>query len=252
MRVRIESFFTGYCLQAKQRCNGSRSCVKKEIPVYQRLQAMSSITCIPRPVTVQKRTGLLRVLKGAVKAHGMNLEERALIVGGSAQDEQILRQAGFKHIVNSNLPTDMERLFRGETAPDTKHVAIDAEQIDLPSDSFDLVFASEVLHHCISPHKALCEMLRVSRKYVILMEPNDSFTMNALVKLNFSFPYELPAVIDHNYESGGFAIRRSPTSFIAGIVMRWLRLCLPVSPNESFRCTRTLIGTSALPNRTWI
>lgn len=179
---------------------------------------MSSITCIPRPVTVQKRTGLLRVLKGAVKAHGMNLEERALIVGGSAQDEQILRQAGFKHIVNSNLPTDMERLFRGETAPDTKHVAIDAEQIDLPSDSFDLVFASEVLHHCISPHKALCEMLRVSRKYVILMEPNDSFTMNALVKLNFSFPYELPAVIDHNYESGGLR-----DSQIPNFIYRWNR-----------------------------
>jgi SAM-dependent methyltransferase len=179
---------------------------------------MSSTTCSPRPVTMQARPGLLRVLKGAVKVHRMTLEERALIVGGSAQDEQILRDVGFEHIVNSNLPTDMNRLFRGETAPETKHVALDAEQIDLPSDSFDLVFASEVLHHCVSPHKALCEMLRVSRKYVIFMEPNDSFAMNALVKLNFSFPYELPAVIDHNYESGGLR-----DSQIPNFIYRWNR-----------------------------
>jgi SAM-dependent methyltransferase len=148
----------------------------------------------------------------------MILEERVLIVGGSAQDEQTLRQAGFKHIVNSNLPTDMERLSRGETAPETAHIAIDAEQIDLPSESFDLVFASEVLHHCVSPHRAVCEMLRVSRKYVLFMEPNDSLAMNALVKFGFSFPYELPAVIDHDYQSGGLR-----DSQIPNFIYRWNR-----------------------------
>jgi SAM-dependent methyltransferase len=146
----------------------------------------------------------------------MTLEERVLIVGGSAADEQILRQAGFKHIVNSNLPTDMDRMAGGESAPETAHLALDAEQIDLASDSFDLVFASEVLHHCVSPHRALCEMLRVSRRYVVFMEPNDSFAMNTLVKLRFSFPYELPAVIDHSYQSGGLR-----DSHIPNFIYRW-------------------------------
>jgi SAM-dependent methyltransferase len=179
---------------------------------------MNSMTCTPRPVTMRPRTELLRVLEAAVKAHRMSLGEHVLIVGGSAQDEQTLRQLGFQHIVNSNLPADIERLSRGETAPETKHLALDAEQINLPSESFDLVFASEVLHHCISPHKALCEMLRVSRKYVLFMEPNDSLAMNALVKLRFSFPYELPAVIDHDYQCGG--LRHSQ---IPNFIYRWSR-----------------------------
>ena len=36
----------------------------------------------------------------------------------------------------------MERLAASESASGTQHVALDAEQLDLPDDSFDLVFAS--------------------------------------------------------------------------------------------------------------
>jgi SAM-dependent methyltransferase len=147
----------------------------------------------------------------------MSLDERVLIVGGSAEDEQTLRQAGFKQLVNSNLPTDMERMAGSESARE-QHLALDAEQIELPADSFDLVFASEVLHHCSSPHRALCEMLRVSRRYVLFLEPNDSLAMNALVRMRFSFPYELSAVIDHDYQSGGLR-----DSHIPNFIYRWNR-----------------------------
>jgi SAM-dependent methyltransferase len=154
-------------------------------------------------VAMRPRTQFLRVLASQIEAFRMPLDLRVLIVGGSAADEQTLRQSGFKDIVNSNLPTDMDRLADGEPAAETHHIALDAEKIELPDDSFDLVFASEVLHHCSSPHRALCEMLRVSRRYVLFMEPNDSLAMNLLVKMRFSFPYELPAVIDNDYRSGG-------------------------------------------------
>jgi len=165
----------------------------------------------PRP-----REELLRVLLVELNACRIPVDQRVLIVGGSAADEQLLRQVGFKDILNSNLPTDMDRLNGEEAVPDTKHVALDAEQMDLPSDSYDLVFASEVLHHCSSPHHALCEMLRVSRRYVVFMEPNDSAAMNALVRMNFSFPYELPAVIAHDYQSGGLR-----DSNIPNFIYRW-------------------------------
>ena len=146
----------------------------------------------------------------------MSLDQRVLIVGGSAADEQTLRQVGFKNIVNSNLPTDMDRLGAHDSAPGTEHIPLDAENINLPDDSFDLVFASEVLHHCNSPHRAVCEMLRVSRRYVLFLEPNDSLAMRALVRMNFSFPYELPAVIDHDYRSGGLR-----DSHIPNYIYRW-------------------------------
>jgi SAM-dependent methyltransferase len=179
------------------------------------METMNSMSCTLSGREMKPRTKFLRVLESAVEAAGMSRDERVLIVGGSAADEQTLRQAGFKHIVNSNLPTDMERMVGSESARD-QHLALDAEQLELSADSFDLVFASEVLHHCVSPHRALCEMLRVSRRYVVFMEPNDSLAMNALVKLRFSFPYELPAVIDHNYQSGGLR-----DSHIPNFIYRW-------------------------------
>lgn len=182
---------------------------------------MEPMTCATsdaatKPVATKPRAQFLRVLTAEVAASRMSPDQRVLIVGGSAEDEQILRQAGFKNIVNSNLPTDMERLAASESASGTQHVALDAEQLDLPDDSFDLVFASEVLHHCSSPHRALCEMLRVGRRYVLFMEPNDSLAMALLVKMGFSFPYELPAVIDHDYRSGGVR-----DSHIPNFLYRW-------------------------------
>jgi len=176
---------------------------------------MNSMICATSGVAMRPRTQFLRVLASAVEASRMSLDQRVLIVGGSAQDEHALRQSGFKHIVNSNLPTDMDRMAGGESALETQHLALDAEQIELPDNSFDLVFASEVLHHCSSPHRALCEMLRVSRRYVLFLEPNDSPAMRALVRMRFSFPYELPAVIDHDYRSGGLRDCQIPILFIA-------------------------------------
>ena len=46
--------------------------------------------------------------------------------------------------------------------------------IELPfkNNSFDITFCSNLLHHLKYPREAVLEMKRVSRKYVILSEPN--------------------------------------------------------------------------------
>lgn len=48
-----------------------------------------------------------------------------------------------------------------------------AESLSFEDDSFDYVFCKESYHHFPRPMIALYEMLRVSRKGVILIEPND-------------------------------------------------------------------------------
>lgn len=50
---------------------------------------------------------------------------------------------------------------------------------DLPykDNFFDLVICTEVLEHLENPNKALKEMLRVSRKYLIISVPNEPFFM---------------------------------------------------------------------------
>lgn len=51
---------------------------------------------------------------------------------------------------------------------------INAENIDLPSDSFDVVFCKESYHHFPRPQLGLYEMLRVAKKAVVLIEPHDT------------------------------------------------------------------------------
>ncbi len=49
-----------------------------------------------------------------------------------------------------------------------------ADALDLPfrPASFDLVFCWELLHHVAEPRRALAEMARVSRRFVLVFEPN--------------------------------------------------------------------------------
>jgi ubiquinone/menaquinone biosynthesis C-methylase UbiE len=48
-----------------------------------------------------------------------------------------------------------------------------AERLSFPDGSFDFVFCKEAFHHFPRPFLALYEMLRVSRKGVLLVEPQD-------------------------------------------------------------------------------
>jgi ubiquinone/menaquinone biosynthesis C-methylase UbiE len=48
----------------------------------------------------------------------------------------------------------------------------DVNNLKEKNNSFDVVFCSNLLHHIKKPSKAIKEMKRVSKKYVILSEPN--------------------------------------------------------------------------------
>jgi SAM-dependent methyltransferase len=99
---------------------------------------------------------------------------------------------------------------------DSTSLALDAENIALPDNSYPIVFAHAVLHHCRSPHKAIGEMVRVARQHVFFLEPNDSWALRMLVRLGYSFPYELAAVAAHEYLHGG--MRDGP---IPNYIYRW-------------------------------
>jgi SAM-dependent methyltransferase len=49
---------------------------------------------------------------------------------------------------------------------------IDAEDLDLPDGAYDLVYLWEVLHHLKDPARTVREMARVSKRYVVIFEPN--------------------------------------------------------------------------------
>lgn len=62
--------------------------------------------------------------------------------------------------------------FMLATNPCTKKICASATHLPFAENSFDIVFCSNLLHHLEEPIDAVREMRRVSRKYVILSEPN--------------------------------------------------------------------------------
>ncbi len=51
--------------------------------------------------------------------------------------------------------------------------------LEYKNNSFDLVMATEVLEHLEEPKKGLRELIRVSKKYILLSVPNEPFFMAA-------------------------------------------------------------------------
>jgi SAM-dependent methyltransferase len=164
----------------------------------------------------KNRNRFEKVLRNCVHSTGLDLLSNVLVVGGSAEDGRMLQRIGFTRVTLSNLldPRPCEQADLDDA--EMRTVRVDAEAMGLADNSYDLVLAHEVLHHCRSPHKALLEMLRVSRRHVILLEPNNSLAMRLLLKLRFSYPYELPAVIASGFQTGGVR-----DSSIPNHIYRW-------------------------------
>ncbi|MBI4690187.1 MAG: class I SAM-dependent methyltransferase [Nitrospirae bacterium] len=85
-----------------------------------------------------------------------------------------------------------------EMNPVKKTSVMDACNLQFRDNSFDIVFCHGLLHHVEDMDKVIREMKRVSRKYVIILEPNRNnpimFLYSALVKeerktLKFSLSY---------------------------------------------------------------
>ena len=56
--------------------------------------------------------------------------------------------------------------------PHHKLVHGDAENLPFDNNSFDIAFCSDLLHHLENPERAIKEMKRIAKKYVIISEPN--------------------------------------------------------------------------------
>ena len=162
------------------------------------LQAVEN--SIPR--TPKDKSCLLGVIGRHLEACGVDRSRPVLVLGGEQEDIDILTACGFEKIVLSNL--------------DAAGMALDAENVALADDRYPVVFAHAVLHHCRCPQKAVGEMVRVSQQHVFFVEPNDSWALRSLVRLGFSFPYELAAVAAHEYLHAG--MRDGP---IPNYIYRW-------------------------------
>jgi SAM-dependent methyltransferase len=62
-------------------------------------------------------------------------------------------------------------------------LALDVLALPFPNGAFDLVFAWELLHHCADPERVVTELTRVSRRFLVLFEPNRNNLAQAIFAL---------------------------------------------------------------------
>lgn len=115
-----------------------------------------------------------------------------LVVCGGVGDKKLLADLGFRNVTITNLAQAAE-----DYAP-FKYAREDAEHLSFGDESFDYVIVHAGLHHCQSPHRALLEMYRTSRKGLLAFEARDSLLVRLASRLGLSNDYEIEAVARGN------------------------------------------------------
>jgi len=172
--------------------------------------------------TTKSKNTLVRVLRRVLTEAHVDANASVLVIGGGNIDIVLLETVGFTNYTLSNLTSSaLARTDRKDSGS-----LLNVEDLELVDDSFDVVFAHDVLHHCYTPHKAVREMMRVAKRCVIFFDPNDSAFMRALVRFNFSFQYETGVVAGLDYSGGGVM-----GSAIPNYTFRWTRRELEKTAN---------------------
>ena len=84
-----------------------------------------------------------------------------------------------------------------------------AESLTFKDNQFDFAFCKEAYHHFPRPMISLYEMLRVSKKGVILVEPNDEYISQTIPSILFSFIKNVvkrilgKKIVIHDFEETG-------------------------------------------------
>lgn len=103
-----------------------------------------------------------------------------LTVGdGYGFDANHLRLKGLDVTASDISPTFLETALERDLVE--KFAIENVEKLSFQDNSFDYVFCKESYHHFPRPYQAVYEMLRVARLGVILIEPQDPISRNALL-----------------------------------------------------------------------
>ena len=145
--------------------------------------------------------------RGVLRPHS-----RVLVACGGEHDRDALLQCGLRDVTISNLDARM----RGDEFAPYAWSFQDAERLDFADGAFDFAIVHNGLHHCHSPHRALCELYRVARVGVLVFEPYDGPLARLAVRLGFGQDYEVAAVFDNGMTFGGVG-----NSAIPNYVYRW-------------------------------
>jgi SAM-dependent methyltransferase len=144
-----------------------------------------------------------RVLRELLEQGLVQRDWRVLVVAGGEIDRVAFAANGFTDVTVTNLSGDEDEVQ-------------DAEQLTYEDASFDFAVISAGLHHCASPHRALLELYRVAWRGLLALEARDSTLMRLAQRIGVVDEFELTAVADNAFASGG--VRNTA---VPNFVYRW-------------------------------
>lgn len=102
-----------------------------------------------------------------------------VICGGVGGEGTVLANMGFRSVTVSDIS---ENAIQGCQLRDSrlKTKVMNAENLDIPDKSYDLVLVQDGLHHLPRPVLGLTEMIRVAKKAVMMIEPHAGIVANLL------------------------------------------------------------------------
>lgn len=142
----------------------------------------------------------------------LSRDDRVLAVCAASSERDVFLALGFRDVTISNLS---ETRLEGDVAP-YAWSRQDAQHLTFESETFDVTFVSDGLHHCSSPHKALLEMYRVARKGVVVFESRDNALVRLAQRVGLAQTYELLAVSGNGYVAGGV-----DNTSVPNFIYRW-------------------------------
>ncbi|WP_154739071.1 class I SAM-dependent methyltransferase [Hyphomicrobium album] len=153
-----------------------------------------------------------KLYASSIHKAGIRPGDTVLVVCGGPYDRAVLLNAGIDNAVISNVDfhddvTDYKP-FEWQRQ--------DAEALTLADACFDWCVVHAGLHHCASPHRALCEMMRVARKGVVVIESRDSALLRFTARLGLAATYELEPAALSDGRYGGYR-----NTHIPNYVFRW-------------------------------
>ncbi len=141
-----------------------------------------------------------KIVRKLVGRGMMSNSDRVLTVCAGPADREVFLNEGFEQVLISNLD---HHAGVKDYAPYSWELQ-DAEALTFEDSTFDWVVVHAGLHHCASPHKALCEMLRVARKGILVFEARDSPLVRCGVYLGFTTDFETQCLALTDGKVGGY------------------------------------------------
>ena len=133
----------------------------------------------------------------------INKNENFLLISASINEIKILRSLGYSNFaITYHDEKGKENLQNYGFEMNKNLFRSDVRNLKFKNNLFEYVVTNATLHHVDQPQKAITEMYRIAKKGVLIIESNDSLTMQIACKLKFVEEFEVSS-IDLKNNSGG-------------------------------------------------